>query len=66
MKDINMQHMTMTEYVSIAILSELAMRDDVWDNIVAGEVSAKDVAEQSFYWADVWMKVREERNRGKA
>jgi len=61
-QEINMQHMTMREYVSIAILSEMTTKKEIWDALAEGTTDARAVVKQSFAWADVWMLVREERN----
>lgn len=61
-QDVNMQHMTMREYVSIAILSEMTTKPEIWEALGDGTTDAKAVVKQSFAWADVWMMVREERN----
>lgn len=61
-KDINMQHMSMKEYVSIAILSEMTTKPEIWEALAKGTTDAKAVVKQSFAWADIWMQVREERN----
>jgi hypothetical protein len=61
-KEINMQHMTMREYVSIAILGEMTAKKEIWEALAEGTADAKSVVKQSFAWADVWMMVREERN----
>ncbi len=61
-KDINMQHMSMKEYVSIAILSEMTTKPEIWEALAEGTTDAKAVVKQSFAWADIWMQVREERN----
>lgn len=61
-KDVNMQHMTMTEYVAIAMLTELGSKDAVLKMVADGEVTSTKVVEICFNWADVFMKVREERN----
>jgi hypothetical protein len=60
-KDINMQHMTMTEYVAIAMLSELAFKDAVLKMIDQKEITSTKVVETCFTWADVFMQVRAER-----
>jgi hypothetical protein len=60
-KDINMQHMTMTEYVAIAMLSELAFKDAVLKMINEKEITSTKVVETCFTWADVFMQVRAER-----
>lgn len=65
MKDINMQHMTMREYVAVAMLSELGSKDAVLKMITDGEVTSTRVVETCFSWADVFMKVREERLNAK-
>jgi hypothetical protein len=57
-KDINMQHMTMTEYVAIALLSELAFKDAVLKMIDQKEITSTKVVETCFTWADVFMQVR--------
>jgi len=62
MKDINMQHMTMREYVAIAMLSELATKDAVLKLISEKEMTATKVVESCFNWADIFMSVREQRN----
>ena len=65
MKDINMQHMTMREYVAVAMLSELGSKDAVLKMITDGEVTSTRVVETCFSWADVFMKVREEKLNAK-
>lgn len=60
--NINMQHMTMTEYVAVAILSELATKDGVLKMISEGETTATRVVQSAFNWADIYMQVRTERN----
>ena len=60
-KDTSMQHMTMKEYVAIAMLTELGSKDAVLKMISEGEVSSTKVIETCFTWADNFMKVREER-----
>jgi hypothetical protein len=62
MKDINMQHMTMREYVAVAMLSELATKDAVLKLISEKEMTATSVVESCFNWADIFMQVREKRN----
>jgi hypothetical protein len=64
-KDVNMQHMTMTEYVAVAILSDLATDNTTQKAIVANELTAQDVVRNAFAWADLFMMVREERNSAK-
>ena len=64
-KDTGMQHMTMREYVAIAMLSELGSKDGVLKMISEGEVSSTKVVETCFTWADVFMKVREEQFNAK-
>jgi len=61
-KDVNMQHMTMKEYVCIAVLTELATKDAVLKMIGEGETTATKVVESCFNWADIYMQVREARN----
>jgi hypothetical protein len=61
-QEVNMQHMTMREYVSIAILGEMTTKPEIWEALADGTTDAKAVVKQSFAWADVWMMVREERN----
>jgi hypothetical protein len=61
-QDINMQHMTMKEYVAIAILTELATKDAVLKMIGDGETTATKVIESAFNWAEIFMDVREKRN----
>jgi hypothetical protein len=39
-KDINMQHMTMREYVAVAMLSELGSKDAVLKMISEGEITS--------------------------
>ena len=65
MKDINMQHMTMREYVAIAMLTELGSKDAVLKLISEGNITSVNVIETSFAWADNFMKVREERLNAK-
>jgi len=64
-KDVNMQHMTMTEYVAAALLGDLATDSTTQKAIVANEITAKDIVQIAFSWADLYMIVREERNRAK-
>jgi hypothetical protein len=61
-QDINMQHMTMKEYVAIAILTELAGKDAVLKMIGDKETTATKVIESAFNWADIFMQVRATRN----
>ena len=61
-KDVNMQHMTMTEYVAVAMLSELGTKDAVLKMISNKEISAEQVVKSCFNWADIYMEVREKRN----
>ena len=60
--DINMQHMSMKEYVAIAILTELAGKDAVLKMIGDGETTATKVVESAFNWAEAFMQVRATRN----
>jgi len=60
--DPNMQHMTMTEYVAVAMLSELATKDAVLKMIGDKETTATKVIESCFNWADIFMAVRANRN----
>ena len=61
-KDINMQHMSMKEYVAIAILTELAGKDAVLKMIGEKETTATKVVESAFNWAEAFMQVRATRN----
>ena len=61
-QDINMQHMSMKEYVAIAILTELATKDAVLKMIGDKETTATKVVESAFNWAEVFMEVRSSRN----
>jgi len=61
-QDINMQHMTMKEYVAIAILTELATKDAVLKLISEKETTATKVIESAFNWAEAFMLVRAARN----
>ena len=60
--DINMQHMSMKEYVAIAILTELAGKDAVLKRIGEKETTATKVVESAFNWAEAFMQVRATRN----
>jgi hypothetical protein len=60
--DINMQHMSMKEYVAIAILTELAGKDAVLKMIGEKETTATKVVESAFNWAEAFMQVRATRN----
>ena len=60
--DPNMQHMTMTEYVAVAILTELTTKDAVLKMIGDKETTASKVIESAFNWADIFMAVRASRN----
>jgi len=60
--DINMQHMSMKEYVAIAILTELATKDAVLKMIGEKETTATKVVESAFNWGEVFMEVRANRN----
>jgi len=64
-KDVNMQHMTLREYVAIAMLTELGSKDAVLKLISEGDITSVNVIETSFAWADNFMKVREERLNAK-
>jgi hypothetical protein len=59
--DPNMQHMTLTEYVSVAILTEYSSMPSVIEAIDKGKINPSDVVRNSFKWAELWMQVREER-----
>jgi hypothetical protein len=61
-KDPNMQHMTMKEYVSIAMLGEYAVMPSMVKAIDEGIITPRELIENCFRWADLWMMVREERN----
>jgi hypothetical protein len=61
-QDINMQHMSMKEYVAIAILTELATKDAVLQMIGEKETTATKVVESAFNWGEVFMEVRASRN----
>lgn len=61
-KDVNMQHMSMKEYVAIAILTELATKDAVLKMIGEKETTATKVVESAFNWAEAFMQVRASRN----
>ena len=61
-QDTNMQHMSMKEYVAIAILTELAGKDAVLKMIGDGETTATKVVESAFNWAEAVMQVRASRN----
>jgi hypothetical protein len=60
--DTNMQHMTMKEYVAIAILTELATKDAVLKMIGDKETTATKVVESAFNWGETFMQVRAKRN----
>ena len=64
MKDINMQHMTMTEYVAIAILTEIVSNPAIDKAITENNVLPSTVVETCFQWADVFMQVRQKRKAG--
>jgi len=64
-KDVNMQHMTMREYVAVAMLTELGSKDAVLKMISEGDITSVNVIETAFAWADNFMKVREERLNAK-
>ena len=61
-QDVNMQHMSMKEYVAIAMLTELATKDAVLKMIGDGDTTATKVVESCFNWADIFMSVLEARN----
>jgi hypothetical protein len=61
-QDINMQHMTMKEYVAIAILTELATKDAVLKMIGDNETTPTKVVESAFNWGEIFMQVRAARN----
>jgi len=61
-QDVNMQHMSMKEYVAIAMLTELATKDAVLKMIGDGDTTATKVVQSCFNWADIFMSVREARN----
>jgi hypothetical protein len=60
--DVKMEHMTMREYIAVAMLSELATKDAVLKMIGDKETTAAKVIESCFNWADIFMSVRETRN----
>lgn len=60
--DVNMQHMTMKEYVAVAMLSELGTKDNVLKLISDGEMTATRIIESCFNWAELFMEVRKKRN----
>ena len=64
MKDVNMQHMTMTEYVAIAILTEIVSNPAIDKAITENNVLPSTVVETCFQWADVFMQVRQKRKAG--
>lgn len=60
--DINMQHMSMKEYVAVAMLSELANTESTRKAIARRDTTSYEVVGVCFAWAEVFMEVREERN----
>jgi len=60
--DINMQHMTMKEYVAVAMLSELANAESTRKAIARRDTTSHEVVSVCFAWAEVFMEVREQRN----
>jgi hypothetical protein len=60
--NVKMEHMTMKEYVAVAMMSELATKDAVLKMISGGEITATKIVESCFNWADIFMSVRTERN----
>ena len=60
--NVKMEHMTMKEYIAVAMMSELATKDAVLKMISDGELSATKIVESCFNWADIFMSVRESRN----
>ena len=60
--NVKMEHMTMKEYIAVAMMSELATKDAVLKMISDGEITATKVVESCFNWADIFMAVRESRN----
>ncbi|CAB4133006.1 hypothetical protein UFOVP252_35 [uncultured Caudovirales phage] len=60
--NVKMEHMTMKEYIAVAMMSELATKDAVLKMISDGEITATKVVESCFNWADIFMSVRESRN----
>ena len=60
--DINMQHMSMKEYVAVAMLSELANAESTRKAIARRDTTSYEVVNVCFAWAEVFMEVREERN----
>jgi len=53
--------MTMTEYVAIAILTEIVSNPAIDKVITENKVLPSTVVETCFQWADVFMKVRAKR-----
>lgn len=65
-QDINMQHMTMTEYVAIAILTEIVSNPAIDKVITENKVLPSTVVETCFQWGDVFMQVRLARQKKRA
>jgi len=61
-KDLNMQHLSMKEYVCIALLTEFATKDGTLEMLAIKDITPQQVIHTCFDWAEVWMEVREERN----
>ena len=61
-KDLNMQHLSMKEYVCIALLTEMITKDETLQLFANKEVTPQQVVHTCFDLADIWMEVREERN----
>jgi hypothetical protein len=59
-KDVNMQHMTMKEYIAVAVLSEQVANQTVLQGIAKGLFSPEDIIRECFGWAEAFMKVRNE------
>ena len=60
--NVKMEHMTMKEYIAVAMMSELATKDAVLKMISYGDLTATNIVESCFNWADIFMSVRESRN----
>jgi len=65
-KDVSMQAMTMKEYVSVAILSDLATDELILKSIAKNQITPKQVVASTFDWAEIWMEVRNERKQGES
>ena len=60
-KDVSMQAMTMKEYVSVALLSDIATDETIMQAVAKKQITPEEVVDSTFDWAEIWMEVRNKR-----